>query len=142
MTLNYAPSRGRAMTGLRLAFASLCLVALAGCAAQGSMGNGAQNIASMRGGTTVDSSLSQFLETASPGRVIQLQQSPWGSNVEVTAEERYYAASGRICVHLRVMRPASAALPQAQLACRDENQGWFTQRLVTKALERDSLGLP
>nr|WP_298377999.1 DVU3141 family protein [uncultured Halomonas sp.] len=141
MTLNNAPSPGRAMTGLRLAFASLCLMTLAGCAAQGSMSNGAQNIASMRGGTAVDPTLDQFLETASPGRVIQLQQSPWGSSVEVTAEERYYAASGRTCVHLRVMRQASAALPQVQLACRDEDQGWFTQRLVTEALESGSRGL-
>lgn len=87
MTPNNAPASGRATAGLRLAFASLCLVALAGCATQGSTGNGAQNIASMRGGNAVDPSFSQFLETASPGRVIQLQQSPWGSNVEVMAEE-------------------------------------------------------
>jgi len=123
---------------MRLTATVLMLSALAGCAIQGGpRGEGeARNIATMRGGNPAGPELSQFLEQATPGSAIRLQQSLWGASAEVVVAARYYAASGRPCLRLNVaLQRVSTGLTENRLACRVEGQGWFTQRLVTDALE-------
>lgn len=108
--------------------------ALSGCATSG--GGQGHNVGSMRGATPVGQEVSTFLDNATPGSIASFQKSPWGSNVSVIVQERYFAASGRLCTHLDVARDGSTSVAQqSQLACLVQDQGWYTQRLVTQALE-------
>lgn len=123
----------RAVPGLspRMAGALLMSVALSGCAAHGQY---ADNTASlpMDNATPAGPQLTAFLDNAAPGSAATLASSPWGANVAVYARERYFAASGRQCVHLDITRTAGpSSLDDGELACRVEGKGWYTQRLVT-----------
>ncbi|MGS0466428.1 DVU3141 family protein [Cobetia marina] len=83
--------------------------------------------------------VSAFLDTAAIGGVMSVASSPWGSNVEVVAGERYFSASGLTCRHLTVSNGRD--LPGKELACRTSKTGaatqgtWVTQRLIVGLLE-------
>ena len=130
--------------------------ALSGCATSG--GSQGHNVGTMRGGAPTGEEISSFLDKATPGSIATFQKSPWGSNVSVIVQKRYFSASGMICTHLDVAREDDAstgtsatqtgtarqggAVPgsavqygqRAQVACLVEGKGWYTQRLVTQLL--------
>ena len=126
---------------VRLACAAGLALAISGCATSypESTGAGSTNLANLTGAAALPVDVSSFLDSAAPGSVIAVATSPWGSNVEVVAHERYFAASGRICRELTVSNQRD--LPSKELACRTSNDGkagegtWVTQRLVTGLLE-------
>ncbi|MEL0615896.1 DVU3141 family protein [Cobetia marina] len=123
-----------------VAVAGLALT-IAGCATSypASTGAGSTNLANLTGAASLPADVSSFLDSSAPGSVIAVPTSPWGSDVEVVAHERYFAASGRICRELTVSNARD--LPSKELACRTSNEGkagegtWVTQRLVTGLLE-------
>ncbi|WP_239496244.1 DVU3141 family protein [Salinicola peritrichatus] len=92
----------------------------------------------MYGATPTGEQVSAFLDNATPGSIATFPKSPWGSNVSVIVQDRYFAASGRLCTHLDVAREgAPPSAQQAQLACL-VGDAWYTQRLVTQALAAPS----
>ncbi len=125
----------------RLATAAGLTIAISGCATDYpvSTGAGSNNLVNLTGTASLPADVSSFLDSAAPGSVVAVPTSPWGSNVEVVAHERYFAASGRICRELTVSNQRD--LPKKELACRTSNDGkagegtWVTQRLVTGLLE-------
>lgn len=126
---------------VRLAAVAGLALAITGCATSypESTGAGSTNLANLTGAASLPADVSSFLDSAAPGSVIAVPTSPWGSNVEVVAHERYFAASGRICRELTVSNQRD--LPSKELACRTSNDGkagegtWVTQRLVIGLLE-------
>jgi hypothetical protein len=103
---------------------------LAGCAAQSSA-PGAQPGGVVQGakGHALDENLNGFLAQSPAGSVISLAESPWGANVEVIADERYLAASGRECRKLRITTSSGSA--RQAVACETAS-GWESRRLVTE----------
>ncbi|MGM1053159.1 MAG: DVU3141 family protein [Pseudomonadota bacterium] len=124
----------RSALGL-LAMAGL---ALAGCASQGGM-SGSQPGGTVQGaqGHVLDENLNGFLAQAPAGAAISVAESPWGANVDVIADEPYFAASGRECRKLRVMS-ASGTVRQA-VAC-EAASGWHARRLVTDSQATSGAG--
>ncbi len=116
-------------------------ILIAGCATDYpiSTGSGSQNLSSLRGTAPLSADVSAFLDTAAIGGVMSVASSPWGSNVEVVASERYFSASGLTCRHLTVSNGRD--LPGKELACRTSKTGaakqgtWVTQRLIVGLLE-------
>lgn len=76
--------------------------------------------------------LNGFLDQTPGNSAVTAAQSPWGNNVEVVAEARYFAASGRECRKLRIVTPSQQT--RQALVCRGPN-GWSEQRLVTQTAE-------
>jgi len=112
-------------------------VTVAGCASQGHYGG--NNVGTMQGAAALGPEISRFLDNATPGSISAFTKSPWGSNVSVIVQERYFAASGRLCAHLDVARQgAPASAERAQVACLVDGDGWYTQRLVTQLLGNPS----
>lgn len=108
-------------------------IAVSGCASQGHYGG--SNVGTMQGAAAVGPEISSFLDNATSGSIAAFPKSPWGSNVSVIVQDRYFAASGRLCTHLDVAREdAPQNARQAQLACLVNDKGWYTQRPVTQAL--------
>lgn len=106
-------------------------LALSGCASPGGIfgppdGGSVQSAP----GTALGENLNGFLAQASPGAVVNLAESPWGRDVEVTADAPYFAASGRECRKLRILT-ANGATRQV-VAC-ETPEGWQSRRLVTEA---------
>ena len=79
------------------------------------------------------SPLARFLEQAPAGATSSFEQTPWGAGVEVTAEDPYFAASGRSCRSLQVRLKQGPVMPM--LACRVGKGTWESVRAVTEALE-------
>ncbi|MHC9036399.1 DVU3141 family protein [Cobetia marina] len=125
----------------RLTVVTGLALTITGCATSypESTGTGSANLANLTGAASLPANVSSFLDSAAPGSVIAVSTSPWGSDVEVVAHERYFAASGRSCRELTVSNQRD--LPSKELACRTSNDGkagegtWVTQRLVTGLLE-------
>ncbi|MBS4154787.1 DVU3141 family protein [Cobetia sp. MC34] len=126
---------------VRLAVTTGLALIVSGCATDYPMstGSGSQNLSSLRGAAPLSADLSAFLDTSAIGGVMPVVSSPWGSNVEVVAGERYFSASGLTCRHLTVSNGRD--LPGQELACRTSNKGaakqgtWVTQRLIVGLLE-------
>lgn len=73
--------------------------------------------------------ISSFLSDAAVGEQRRFEASPWGAPVTITAEQAYFAASGRPCRPLAI---TSSSLDQAPgLACRSNN-GWEWVRPITR----------
>ncbi|WP_157956930.1 DVU3141 family protein [Salinicola aestuarinus] len=114
-----------------LASIALMALILSGCAANAHRANSADSVP-MDDATPANAQLAAFLDGAAPGSTVTLTTSPWGDNVAVYARDRYFAASGRQCIHLELTRTtAPASLNDGRLACRVSGKGWYTQRLVT-----------
>jgi hypothetical protein len=129
-------SSGCSRIGKWLAVGALSIT-FAGCASQGHYGG--DNIGTMQGAAALGPAISSFLDNATPGSISAFPKSPWGSNVSVIVQERYFAASGRLCAHLDVARQgAPATADRAQVACLVKDSGWYTQRLVTQMLVNPS----
>lgn len=103
-------------------------IALAGCVMQPTQTSGEQAFHRADSGKALGDTLNGFLSQAAPGEVITLTNSPWGAEAVVTAEQGYFAASGRHCRPLSVETPLGEG--RHALACRTP-QGWVAQRLVT-----------
>lgn len=69
--------------------------------------------------------LSQQLNGAQAGSELHTEQSPWGASASILIVERYFAASGRQCLKLRVNGGTSL-----HTACRYEQQWVLTPELV------------
>lgn len=89
-------------------------------------------VAGEQAGRVLEPAFAAFLAQAPQGSILALAESPWGSQVEVTAGEAYLAASGRHCRKLSLMRVA-AAQPESAIACQTA-QGWEARRLVTQVI--------
>lgn len=79
-----------------------------------------------------NATLNGFLDQTPGNSAVTASTSPWGNNVEVVAESRYFAASGRECRKLRIVTPSRET--RKVLVCRTDN-GWVEQRLVTQTAE-------
>ncbi len=129
-------SAGCSRFGRWLAVGALA-VTFAGCASQGHYGG--NNVGTMQGAAALGPEISSFLDNATPGSISAFPKSPWGSNVSVIVQERYFAASGRLCAHLDVARQGAPQTAQrAQVACLVKDNGWYAQRLVTQVLAGSS----
>ncbi|WNK21166.1 hypothetical protein P1P91_05690 [Halomonas piscis] len=53
-----------------------------------------------------NATLNGFLDQTPGNSAVTVATSPWGNNVEVVAESRYFAASGRECRKLRIVTPS------------------------------------
>lgn len=131
---------GRSRIGRWLAAGALA-VTFSGCASQGHYGG--NNVDTMQGAAALGPEISRFLDNATPGSLSAFPRTPWGSNVSVIVQERYFAASGRLCVHLDIAgnntRENTRQNDQhAQVACLIKDSGWYTQRLVTRTLTNPS----
>lgn len=102
-------------------------LALAGCAAPGAQPGG---VAHTTQGDALDENLNGFLAQSPAGAVISLDESPWGENVEVIADERYFSASGRECRQLQVMSGSDSV--RRAVACETDS-GWESRRLITES---------
>lgn len=78
-------------------------------------------------GRPLSDDMSGFLSQAPTGAVIQLAESPWGNNVQITANAPYYAASGTECRRIQVQGPTQAK--RETLTCAAPG-GWTWRRLV------------
>ncbi|WP_416221189.1 DVU3141 family protein [Salinicola sp. LHM] len=121
--------------------AGALVVTFSGCASQGHY-NG-NNIGTMQGAAVLGPEISHFLDNATPGSLSAFPRTPWGSNVSVIVQERYFAASGRLCVHLDIARNNAEEdvlqnSQNPQVACLIKDSGWYTQRLVTRTLTNPS----
>lgn len=81
-------------------------------------------------GTALDENLNGFLAQAPAGAVVSLAESPWGANVEITADAPYFAASGRECRKLTILRANDST---RQVVACETPDGWQSGRLVTEA---------
>ncbi|MFG6668561.1 DVU3141 family protein [Halomonas sp. HNIBRBA4712] len=120
---------------VRLALTALSLMLLSGCSTYptSSGTQSPQYVLNNDNAETIGNEpLSAFLESAPTGGILSVAASPWGANVEVVADERYLAASGRECRQLQIVS-AQAATRRA-LACKTPN-GWVNQRVVTQSVE-------
>jgi hypothetical protein len=100
-------------------------LALAGCVSQPSAPG---SLVGEGRGNPVGDDISGFLAQAPAGAVMQLAESPWGRNVQLTADIPYYAASGTECRRVQVIGPSQAV--RDALACATPS-GWTSRRLVT-----------
>lgn len=110
-------------------------VLLAGCAQgpYGASGGDRGYVLSHDGARPIENAtLNGFLNQTPGNSAVTAATSPWGNNVEVVAESRYFAASGRECRKLRVVTPSRET--RKVLVCRTDN-GWVEQRLVTQTAE-------
>jgi len=73
--------------------------------------------------------LNRFFNSASSGAVHQADSSPWGSNVAVTLQKRYAAASGRDCRDIRIDRGSTT---QLGIVCRLSASQWEVIRPITR----------
>lgn len=103
-------------------------LALAGCAAPGAQ-PGPGGVVQGAKGHALDETLNGFLAQSPAGAVVSLAESPWGAGVEVIADERYLAASGRECRKLRIITGSGSA--RQAVACETAG-GWESRRLVTQ----------
>ncbi|GGB46311.1 hypothetical protein GCM10011502_19590 [Oceanisphaera marina] len=69
--------------------------------------------------------LTQYLNTSTATATV-LATSPWGPNVQVMAEQAYFAASGRTCRQLQVSQPNGNT--QQHIACQLKNGSWTISR--------------
>lgn len=97
---------------------ALTIVTTSGCANQQQTRSGSQpaieNVA-----------LIQYLNTSTASATV-LADSPWGANVQVMAEQPYFAASGRSCRQLQVSQPNGNT--QQHIACQLNNGSWTISR--------------
>ncbi len=126
-----------ARQGARLALTLAVIAVLGGCAMQPASHSrqAGSVVAGADSGTQLGANLSGFLAQSSGGAVIQLDESPWGDDVEVQADSVYFAASGRPCRELRI-RSASRQDEQSAVACETDAGDWVTRRQVTRALSQ------
>ncbi|MFC7367403.1 MULTISPECIES: DVU3141 family protein [Vreelandella] len=119
----------------RMLLVALSVAVVGGCATNypsGSTQQDARYVLTNDAATLLkDDTLNGFLSQAPAGGVLNVAQSPWGDNVQLTADAPYLAASGRECRQLRVTEPTGST--RAALACETPN-GWVHQRLVTHTL--------
>lgn len=102
---------------------------LAGCAVPGLQSSGSRSVIDSAQGQPLGDDLNGFLAQAPDGAILNLATSPWGNQVEVTAGDTYFAASGRECRKLRVDKAAQGET--RALACKTP-QGWESRRLITE----------
>ena len=57
---------------------------------------------------------------------VLVKQSPWGNELSARIQVRYFAASGRECIKLRLTQKA-----QDKLICQDNHGFWLESRLLT-----------
>ncbi|WP_085920317.1 DVU3141 family protein [Halomonas sp. CSM-2] len=133
--MTYEFSR-RIAGGKSLLLGALFLATLSGCALQPASQNNAASgsvVAGSEQGKPVDANLNGFLAQSNLGETLQLERSPWGNNVNVTADAPYFSASGRVCRKLTVQQVGRND-DQAAIACETANGSWAVRRQVTKAL--------
>ena len=126
-----------ARQGARLGVTLAVIAVLGGCAMQPASHSrqAGSVVAGADSGTRLGANLSGFLAQSSGGAVIQLDESPWGDDVEVQADSVYFAASGRPCRALSIRR-ANRQAEQGAIACETAAGDWVTHRQVTQALTR------
>lgn len=118
--------------GRRCAFAMLVAfsVTMSGCALQQEQNPSGSIIGGPTHGTQLSTDLNGFLNQPTPGNIV-LEDSPWGANVEVMADEPYDAATGRVCRKLEIMSQRRSNA-RSVLACQTADGSWISQRLVTQ----------
>lgn len=122
-----------------LLLALLVSAALGGCALQPQGTASGSVMAGSAQGKPLEGEVSDFLSRANSGEIIQLNQSPWGGDVEVETGSPYYAASGRVCRMLAI-RQGGLATERREIACETASGGWVTRRQVTASHTSASRG--
>jgi hypothetical protein len=75
--------------------------------------------------------LTARLQQAQSGQQLPLSQSPWGSNVTLYINTRYFSAAGKPCIDAQVM---DSAQTQTVVLCQYQQQRWGATRALTKLL--------
>ncbi|WP_252107359.1 MULTISPECIES: DVU3141 family protein [unclassified Halomonas] len=120
---------------VRLVLTALSLLLLNGCSSYptSSATQSPQYVLSNDGAKAInDQTINTFLDRSPTGGIMSSASSPWGPNVEIVADERYLAASGRECRRLQIV--SSQAATRRALVCKTPN-GWVEQRVVTQSVE-------
>ena len=64
-----------------------------------------------------------FVETAENNEIFHFNETPWGNNYDVMAQETYFAASGRQCRKLILFRQ-DERLPEMKTICKYAGSNW------------------
>lgn len=76
--------------------------------------------------TSLPSLVNSQLAGVDVGQHIEFAESPWGVNVRLDIEERFFAASGRLCLRGKVNQ-------QLVLLCQQHGHRWVVQRHLASA---------
>lgn len=115
----------------RLLAVSVCLGLLAGCAHQASAPTETQWASNPNSYLALGQDMQSFLAGAQIQSVAYFAQSPWGEQIDVTVQDRYFSGSGRECLRLE-LKP-QAMTTRIALVC-EQNGQWTSVRPVTQML--------
>lgn len=110
--------------------AALCSFTLSGCAlfqADNVYSNPADYTATRI--TYLTENIASQLQDVRSGQILQLGQSPWGSNSTLEISERYFSAAGKPCVSGRVITETQK---EAVVICQYQQQRWGATRALTR----------
>lgn len=113
----------------KLSIGVVAVVALAGCSAfNGGNGSGyAGAVSQAPKGQALSAEVSAFLAQSAEYSTRAFSNTYWGESVDVTANERYFAASGRYCREVTINTPTGARSGR-WLACETSNGQWAAVR--------------
>ncbi len=72
-----------------------------------------------------------FLETAKPGSIGLIDESPWSTHHEIMAKDFYFSATGKKCREIRLLHSVEG-LPHEQHLCLDNNDLWVPIRCISR----------
>ena len=113
----------------KLSIGVVAVVALASCSAiNGGNGSGyAGAVSPAPKGQALSAEVSAFLAQSAEYSTRAFSNSYWGGSVDVTASERYFAASGRYCREVAI-NTASGTQSGRWLTCETSNGQWAVVR--------------
>jgi len=75
--------------------------------------------------------LKNFIINAPKGEIVHIEKSPWSTNHEIMALEKYTSATGRKCRALRLIHSIKG-LPNKQFVCEDDDGEWVPIRCIIR----------
>ncbi len=118
----------------KLSVGALAVVVLAGCSAWGGGNESAYTgVSSAPRGQALSAEVSAFLAQSAEFSSRAFASSYWGESVNVTASERYFAASGRYCREVSI-DTVTGAQPSRWLTCETSKGQWAAVRPLGRTL--------
>jgi hypothetical protein len=113
----------------KLSIGALAVVVLAGCSAWGGGNESAYagGISPAPKGQVLSAEVSAFLAQSADFSTQAFANTYWGESVDVTANERYFAASGRYCREVAI-NTATGAQSGRWLTCETTKGQWAAVR--------------
>ena len=114
---------------------ALAVVVLAGCSAFGGGNDSAYTggVSPVANGQALSAEVSAFLAQSAEFSTRVFPSTYWGESVDLTADARYFAASGRYCREVAVTT-ATATQPSRWLTCEASKGQWVAVRPLSRAL--------